>query len=302
MLAAERVGAHQIRLLELSVFTMPPRLSAMAVAKGYADDSEDGRVWVVGGYAGHPLQWEQYEAMWPMALANREVPYFHMREMASPTGVYKKWVPPQEHQEELADFFRGLTDVVSHCHLRGFFSIVRKEDLKRFNSEFGVRLEPYPLAAYGCALMLADIYDSQPVEIVFDHADKISSKLAKASRYGDGDTRHGRSLKNVILTPLSENFTFKQIIPLQVADFFSWEIRKHHLKADDWFSLPDKPTGEEERWRHFQTFHLNKEGAEYPTPRKTLQALAKRAPEPNGIIWDYDNLCQAHRARAGVWS
>ena len=31
----------------------------MVVAKGYADDSrKDGHVWIVGGYAGHDLQWQ----------------------------------------------------------------------------------------------------------------------------------------------------------------------------------------------------------------------------------------------------
>jgi hypothetical protein len=71
------------------------------------------------------MAWEGYKEMWPMALANHEVPYFHMREMADPNGVFKKWHPFNEHYDEVADFFSGLTKVIGYCHLRSFFSIAR---------------------------------------------------------------------------------------------------------------------------------------------------------------------------------
>jgi hypothetical protein len=61
----------------------------MAMLKGYADDSRpNNRIWAVGGYAGHDLQWEKFEADWPKMLAKHGVPYFHMREMGDPNGVY----------------------------------------------------------------------------------------------------------------------------------------------------------------------------------------------------------------------
>jgi len=180
-----------------------------------------GKVWIVGGYAGHGLQWEEFENMWPLALANHEVPYFHMREMADPNGVYAKWHPFKDHQEEVADFFSGLVKVIGYCHLRGFFSIVRFVDLERFNAETGAKLEPYALAAYGCMLMAAYEYGDAPVEIIFDHVEKVSSKLARATEYAESDRHYGNSLGKVMMTPLRQELTFRQIIPLQAADFFS---------------------------------------------------------------------------------
>ena len=66
----------------------------MVVVKGYADDTrQDGRSWVVTGYAANTLQWEFFEAEWPKMLARHGLPYVHMREMASsappvlPTGA-----------------------------------------------------------------------------------------------------------------------------------------------------------------------------------------------------------------------
>lgn len=60
-------------------------------AKGWFDDTRtNGRYWSVGGYVGGALHWAEFEETWPMALANHEVPYFHMREMADPNGVYAK--------------------------------------------------------------------------------------------------------------------------------------------------------------------------------------------------------------------
>jgi hypothetical protein len=296
-------GPTQIPLSEFSTFNSRPRPGVMVVAKGYADDSrKDGHVWIVGGYAGHDLQWEEYESMWPMALANHDVPYFHMREFADPKGVYAKWHPPQDHQEQMADFFGGLTKVIGYCHLRPFFSIARIPDLARFNGETGANLEPYPLAAYGCMLMLAYEYEDEPIEIIFDHLEKVASKLKKATEYAEADRYNGKSLAKVLLAPLRKELTFRNVIPLQAADFFSWEVRKHHLKADDWFMLPNKPIDEDARWEHFRAFHFKKTGTEQPTPRKSFAALVERTPPPRGIIWTYENLMQAHHLRGGMWT
>jgi hypothetical protein len=77
-------------------------------------------------------------------IARHGVPYFHMREMADPGGVYKKWHPFKEHYDEVAAFFADMTKVIGDCWLRSFFSVARVKDLEQFNSERGLNLEPYP--------------------------------------------------------------------------------------------------------------------------------------------------------------
>jgi hypothetical protein len=72
------------------------------LAKGWFDDTRtNGKIWSIGGYVGGLHRWEEFENSWPMALANHNVPYFHMREMADPSGPFAKWHPPEEHGASL---------------------------------------------------------------------------------------------------------------------------------------------------------------------------------------------------------
>jgi hypothetical protein len=94
------------------------------------DDSRRGEVWTVGCYVGGLHRCEHFDAYWPMALANHDVPYFHMREIANPAGVFGKWHPHNEHRSELADFFGGLATVIRQSCLVGICSVVRLNDLE----------------------------------------------------------------------------------------------------------------------------------------------------------------------------
>jgi hypothetical protein len=165
-----------IRLSQLSVFTRPPPENVMAVFKGWLDDSQRDQIWAVGGYVGAEHRWEEFETYWPMALANHGVPYFHMKEMGDPHGIYGKWHPPKEHREEVADFLGGLAKVISRSCLVGVLSLVRLNDLARFNAAYGLNLKPYPLAAYGCMLLAARDNPGWSIELIFDHTDKVVAR------------------------------------------------------------------------------------------------------------------------------
>jgi hypothetical protein len=275
----------------------------MAMLKGYADDSRpNDRIWAVGGYLGHDLQWDAFEAAWPKMLAKHDVPYFHMREFGKPTGVYQKWWPPKDHHGEIAAFFADIVEVISHCWLRPYWSITRVNDLARFNAQNGLALEAYPLAAYGCMLGVGkDHLSGVTAEIVFDHVEKVSSKLATAAEYAENDTYYDTIHKMIVPVPLNRQLTFKDVMPLQAADFLIWEIQKNHLKIEDWFLVPDKPTDQDERSEHMDKWSLEKYGAIRPPARKSLDALADHTAPGIGIIWDYDNLSVAHRLRRGRW-
>ena len=166
-----------------------------------------------------------------MALANHEVPYFHMREMAKPRGVFAKWLPPSDHQDELADFFSGLAKVVRDSCLVGVLSLVRIDDLERFNAEYGTTLEPYPLAAYGCMLMAARDNPGMSTELIFDHCEGIGSKLAKARTYAVSDTYNDGDFTDIVVSPLVNSLTCKDVPALQAADFFVWEYGKNHTNV-----------------------------------------------------------------------
>ena len=274
-----------------------------ALIQGWMDDSRRGPIWAVGGYVGGYHRWEHFDTHWPRALADHDVPYFHMKEMQSPTGVFGKWHPSWEHQAELAKFFGDLAGVIGESHLVGICSLVRAADLDRFNKDFGQNLEPYALAAYGCMLLTAgDNLPGIPIELIFDNVEKVQSKLAIAREYADSDTRYEPSLCDALVTtPLSKALTWREVPALQAADFFAWEFRKNHENVSEWFDFMDKPDDWDDRCTDFEQWSLQKFGSKIPTTRKSAVALFD-GKEFYAMIWDYKNLYDAHEARGGVWS
>jgi hypothetical protein len=270
----------------------------MAVLTGYFDDSQtDGLIFTLAGYVGGERHWEVFQEQWNRALNLHDVPYFHMREFGDDNGPYKKWLPAKEHQREIASFMGSLARSIGRSQLKGFGSIVRLKDLERFNRDHGLALEPYPLAAYGCMTWIGNKNPGAVVSMICDHAEQISSKLEKASRYGKSDTYYLGATDLIQPIPLNKALTFREVRPMQAADFAAWEIRKFHLNQNEWWELEDRPRSRPEVFEHVVEWSEQKQ----IRPRKSLEALLENAEIP-GIVWDYGTLCEAHTARGGVWA
>lgn len=271
------------------------RMRHPALVKAYVDDSrQENCFWALGCYAGNSFQWEDFEPIWSAMLKKHGVPYFHMRELGSPTGVYRKWWPPQEHEVERKAFFEDVTRIICDCYLRGFWSITRIGDLSRFNSENGLSLDPYSLAAYGLLLVLATEYGNIDVDVVFDNVEKVNYKLALTCTYAKSDLYHHGVCDKIITRPLGKKDTFRNILPLQSADFLVGELQKSHQKVEPWF--------DEGRPNAIEEWSMEKFGIERPPARKSLEAVMIGGAPAGGLVWDYKNLTQAHHHRNGVWS
>jgi hypothetical protein len=220
-----------------------------------------------------------------------------MKEFNTPKGPYKKWLPAKEHKPQIAGFLAGLARTIGRSQLKGFGSIVRMKDLERFNREYGLSLEPYPLAAYGCMTWIGKANPGAVVSLIFDRAEQISSKLEKASIYCESDTYYAGVTDLIQPIPLNKGLTFRQVRPIQAADFAAWEIRKHHLNQNDWWELEGRPTSPHEVFQHVVEWSESRQ----LQPRKSLEALLENSSIP-GVVWDYNVLCEAHEARGGVWA
>jgi len=279
----------------------------LGVLKGYFDDSQtDPKYgtpsWSVGGYIGDEHHWEHYNAFWPMALANHDVPRYHGKELLKPKGVFAKWHPLHEHAEELNAFIADLARVIGQSGIRGFGSVVRIPDLDRFNLETGLQLEPYPLAAYGCMIAISTEYFFEHMELFFDHVEQVHSKVAIARGYADTDQYYeDRKLGRILLNGLTECYGAEKVIELQAADYLAGDFRKQHLAVDEWWKMENKPQNFEERGKHFDEWTLLKYGTKNPNLRKSLQAVVDRTPHAL-FVWDYDNLRVANELRSGVWA
>ena len=274
----------------------------MAVMTGYFDDSRtDGRVLTVAGLVCRVEQWEQFELSWADLLERHKVSYLHMKEMMEPNGPFAKWLPPDKHREEVKGFFSDVAAAINNSGLESFSSIVRIRDLNKFNKDHRLRLEAYSLAVYGCMAQIYSLYPQTLVSLIFDHIEKVYSRLERAVKYARGDITFPAMADYVIPTPLPPRCSFREVCPLQAADFIAWETRKHHLKQEDWWTLNSLPHEWSERFAHFKNWSKEKFGTSLPPPRKSIEAVAKNFRVRGGPMFDYRGLSIAHNARNGVW-
>jgi hypothetical protein len=276
-----------------------PKANKFAVGnKGRGRHSHNLKIaWALGGFVAFIDQWEDFEATWRLLLDTHEIPYLHMNEFADPHGVYAKWWPPKEHYAELAALFQDVVKVIGRSRLEGFGGMTRFPDLKRFNAENNLTLEPYALAVYGALIALWNRHEREPIEVVFDHVEQIHSKLARAKNYADSDRYYAKNLGNIRMIPLNKALSAKQITPLQAADFIAWEWRKLHEERNSWWEQENKPEDLDARWADFEAWMER----ENPRTRKSVMGLVERT-SFTGFVWDYDKLCEVHQHRSGLWA
>jgi hypothetical protein len=294
-----------IRAADLCVRTWPPEQRVLAMISGYFDDTRtEDTIWVVGGYVGYPNQWELFESLWNAALVRHGVPYFHMREMGKPNGVFSKWHPPEEHQEEVLAFLKDLVAAIKKSHLRQFGSAVWIAELERFNKEKNQKIRAYPLAALACMTQIAHHYKSVAVTTIFDRVEQVDSKLKTAREYVESDRFLFPGLcKFITSVPLAEGLSYKNVPAIQAADFAIWEARRGYLTIKPWQFLPDRPGGDrDEQWEHFKEWSRQTYDREFPIQRKSLEALIGDNAPIKWVLWDYQQLSNTHEARRGIWA
>jgi hypothetical protein len=276
----------------------------VALITGNFDDSQStGDVWTVAGYVGYSNQWDYFERLWAAALARHGVPYFHMKEMADPSGPFAKWLPPQEHTDEVAAFFKDIVAAIRRSGLYKVSSTVWLKDLERFNQETGAALEAYPLAAHACLAVVGLKYEDQPVTMVFDRIEKVDSKLATARSYLAGDKFIYPGLcDRIVSTWLPAPATSRDVPALQAADLVAWEVRKAQFGMKKWQN--SRSDSHSDRWAQWQDYveFTRQETGEDPKIRKSLDALIEGNPnEMKSIVWDYMQMIDTHKVRCGIW-
>lgn len=173
--------------------------------------------------------------------------------------------------------------------------------MDKFNQENGLALQPYSLAAFGCMMVVSREYGEYASELIFDHLEKVNSKLTAAREYAKSDMYNQGDFDRMVISPLLKAITFRELPAMQAADFMTWEFRKHHERVGEWFDLPDRPKDDDERWAHMERWSLGRFQSPIPTPRKSAVALVE-GNQLAPFIWDYDHLCEAHQLRAGKWA
>jgi hypothetical protein len=186
---------------------------------------------------------------------------------------------------------------------------VRMNDVGRFNCEFGLHLDAYSLALHFCLTELSLMYPNSTLEIILDRVPKGPTKIALAKQYIGSDKYYPNARKIVAgweITPLDKKLTFRNVLPIQAADFLAWETRKSITRRDEWFTTV-KPELQPEEWlMSLLMWEGRKKGNNvliWPdaNERRSFLELKRELPI-EGQVWDYHALCGVHKARGGGWA
>jgi hypothetical protein len=270
----------------------------MAIFKAYIDDSGDEidpqhSACSLGGFLGSFDAWAAFEREWRRLLTELRIPWLHMKEFAHHLEPFDYL-----NEAERVTILKALINTIKECGLTGFGVVIRLPDLRRFNAERDRNIEALPLALNVC---MNDIYVEDPwrkIEMILDGFDKPYQVIEKAEAYA---ARHWSDdvSQNTTCLPLKGCQNYKNVLPMQAADFIAYEIRKNVESRRDWFdsTMGDDP----DTWEETERRWLASKGLPYPYIRKSLQGLLATVPVTVSIR-DYRIFCYLDDKRGGKWS
>jgi hypothetical protein len=272
--------------------------------KAYFDDSGDDdhrrhNAFVLAGYVGTAEAWAMFEALFREALDWHGVPYLHMKQLAHRLPPYEKW--KADDGGRIA-FLRDVVNAIGQAKLAGLGSLIRIKDLRRFNDEKGLKIDPTSFALYANLIELRAKYPDQSIEIIIDRVNGAASRIAMAKTYAATDTYYPGCGENVIIRALTGDHTFRNVLPMQAADFAAYELRKDNETNTEFFSDVLPTIDPKDMMARFLFWQLHKYGKATwpPTRRKSLDALS-RAAHIEGGVWHHAMFVAADMIRNGIW-
>ena len=285
----------------LSPLVTPPPQRLMAVIRAYLDDSgyptdPNTRVMAIAGYAAKQAHWTYFEEAWAKVLGDFGVPYFHMKEWPNPKGILAaiKSDPVLEH-----DFIVGLAGAITDWLDSSPSAVVRLDDLEEFNERHELEIDPYALAIYGCLFELGTEYYGQEVDLVIDRFDKSPMRIALGFEYAQTDSS-GLDISLFNSIALGGSDSWRNILPLQAADFVAYELRKNVDERKGFRFNRNDGTGTAQY--NIWIEGLVGSGERLPRYRKSFRAIAESpALRPRGVVWDIDHLEDALKRHPNGW-
>ena len=301
--SAVRGSGGHLRFTDFSVFPSPRPNWVMVMLRAYFDDSGEEmdpqhKACSLFGYAADGTKWPAFETAWQAALDKAGMPYFHMKEFAHHCGPF---APFRDNEPARRLFIQDLGAAIGSADLQGFGSIIRLADLRKFNQERGLKINDYALNLYVSLVDIAETCGDDTADVLLDNATqrKMYKVVEIARSYVDTDPRWKGCDDRMTVAPLAKGITFKEVLPIQAADFIAWESRKDITDLDNWFDsyLGDKGTDESlESWKQW----AQSNDRQFPYNRGSLAMLTETS-NLNAHVWDYAALCRIHEARNGSW-
>jgi hypothetical protein len=215
----------------------------------YMDESgthDQSQAVVVGGLVAKTHAWSRFIRTWGNCLTTSRASNYHASVLESRLGEYQGWSQARKVnlQKEMIAAVRKATSYGVACGLSlADYSAVVPEDLGT----------PYMLCVAGAVIKVVEwaqgLGYSQPIAFVFEAG---GPQAGEVSKYFDD-----RRKRYPLIGPLT--FANKGVLPLQAADFYTYEA-----------------------WKYFENNIVNGEQRDI---RKSLQAIIGL---PNMDAWAYD--------------
>jgi hypothetical protein len=302
-----RICGQEIRPFEtFSVFPSPREDHVLALFRAYLDDSGaptgGHKFLTVAGYAAEVSGWKDFDRRWAEALQGAGVPYLHMKEFGKvDSGIYA--VLKADKNKE-AEFLMSLRDIIYDTVDCGVQATVVLADLRAFNKEHRLRLDPYALGIYSCVLELMRKYAFSNAEAVVDAFDNVHLRCGLALDYVKSDSEAPATFAPVAVVPIQSPWSFKTVLPLQAADLIAWEMRKFCEDHSDWdFSKDDRSSmrAVDKSYKQFAEAYRERHGRP-PRVRKSLWALREDSVlAPQGPFLDRQRLEMLHARHPDGW-
>jgi Protein of unknown function (DUF3800) len=280
----------------------PPDDAVVAVIRGYFDNSGDENdpqhnVLTLGGYLANEDQWEYFEHLWKLHLEAFDLPYLHMKHFAHNLPPYERF---KDNEEERRRFILGCAGVIGTINPKGICHSIRIPDVKRFNAEYGRKVDAFSFCLYTAFIDLHFAYGANnPVQLFIDKIEKPHNKIYKAEEYSRTDSYYDDPASTIDTVPLKEPDSFKNILPMQAADFLAWEARKSTENIDEWYRTRKSLVPASEWLDDLARWNLERHGALFKE-RVSYLRLQDAAPS-EGFALDYDTLVLANKFHPSGW-
>jgi hypothetical protein len=269
----------------------------MVVLKAYLDDSGSAddpthSCITIAGYVSTVDGWDWFEHHWPRVLRRYNVPYLHMKELWNREGIYKEM---KETAGAETDFLAECIQTIQIATEFHVSATVRLADLCEFNKETRLKLEPSALALYGCLIELRSKYPDSGIEIFIDNITKPYLTIDKGRVYARLDTHTDLKVDSLMIASIGEGNSFKNILPIQAADFTAYEIRKHCEEHKTFKPTEESRVLGEQLNTSYLEWEIDFIRKNNRNPRNRMSARMLSAwPPAKGYIWDKALIMGAH--------
>ena len=274
----------------------------MEILRAYLDssgeDTPQHKVCSIAGFVTTVKKWRKFEKLWKQRLRDFKVPYLHMRQFVHykpPFDIF--WdAELRKEKPERVSFLQTLTNIMEETDLRGIMSVVRLADIRRFNQEKGLNIDVLAFNLYILMGILALAKPNDQIEFIIDKLTKPGYTIEKAREYADTDINLNKCTDRIKVNIIGKDLSFKEIVPIQAADFLAWEIRKLIDSRDEWYNK--FKTGDDPKiWNKSVKDWSKLKGVRI---RQSYENLAKQT-QPLGFIWDYQGFCGNDNLRNHIW-